>query len=245
MPEPTQVRSMFARIAGSYDFLNHLLSAGIDRRWRRQVVKRAGALAKGTVVDACCGTGDLGLEFAKSGARVIGVDFTPEMLHHALPKQKTVPGPCVFVHGDALALPVPDQRADVSCVGFGIRNVADRRQGMRELQRVIRPGGRAFILEFTQPPGFIFGGLYRLYFKHLLPRFGNLFSKDNDAYSYLARTVMAWPSPDKLQGEMEEQGFEQCGYELLTRGIACLHWGTRPNKNVSLPSKSAKATVEV
>ncbi|MCL4141362.1 UNVERIFIED_CONTAM: hypothetical protein GTU68_051238, partial [Idotea baltica] len=155
---------MFARIAGSYDFLNHLLSAGIDRRWRKRVVARAGPLASGTVVDACCGTGDLGIEFAKSGARVIGVDFTPEMLHHALPKQDKVSGPCVFVHGDALSLPVPTGEADVSCVGFGIRNVEDRRQGMRELQRVIRPGGRAFILEFTQPPGAIFGGLYRLYF---------------------------------------------------------------------------------
>jgi demethylmenaquinone methyltransferase/2-methoxy-6-polyprenyl-1,4-benzoquinol methylase len=222
---------MFARIAGSYDLLNHLLSVGIDRRWRKRVVLRAGDLGRGTVVDACCGTGDLGLEFAKGGARVVGVDFTPEMLKHALPKQAALEGPSVFIHGDALALPVPDGLADVSCVGFGIRNVQDRLQGMRELRRVLRPGGRAFILEFSQPPGWLFGGIYRFYFKQLLPRFGNMFSKDNDAYSYLARTVMAWPSPEQLQKEMVEQGFEDCGHELLTFGIACLHWGSMASES--------------
>lgn len=226
MPEPTQVRSMFAKIAGSYDFLNHLLSAGIDRRWRRRVVERAGELRGGTVVDACCGTGDLGLEFAKSGAQVIGVDFTPEMLVRALPKGRKRSARAVFAHGDALQLPVADGTADVSCVAFGIRNVADRLQGFRELARVVRPGGRVLVLEFSQPPGRIFGGLYRFYFTRLLPTFGNLVSRDDDAYSYLARTVMAWPSPDSLQAELEALGLVDCGYELLTGGIACLHWGT-------------------
>ena len=224
---------MFARIAGSYDLLNHLLSAGIDRRWRRRTVAQAGASKSGLVVDVCCGTGDLAIEFAAGGAQVIGVDFTPEMLRHALPKQSRVPGPTVFVHGDALAIPVPDACADVSCVAFGIRNVADRIAGMRELGRVLKPGGRVLILEFTQPPGFIIGPLYRFYFKQLLPRFGNLFSRDNDAYSYLARTVMAWPSPEQLQQELEQQGFVDCGHELLTRGIACLHWGTAPDTRAS------------
>ncbi|MCB9915691.1 MAG: ubiquinone/menaquinone biosynthesis methyltransferase [Planctomycetes bacterium] len=228
MPEAARVRSMFARIAGRYDLLNHLLSAGIDRRWRRRAVARAGALASGTVIDACCGTGDLGLEFARRGATVIGVDFTPEMLVHALPKQERSGAHALFAHGDALSLPVRDGAADVACVGFGIRNVADRTRGLAELARVVRPGGRVLVLEFTQPPGPVFGGLYRFYFTKLLPTVGNFVSRDDDAYSYLARTVMAWPSPDALRGELEDAGLVDCGYELLTRGIACLHWGTRP-----------------
>jgi demethylmenaquinone methyltransferase/2-methoxy-6-polyprenyl-1,4-benzoquinol methylase len=219
---------MFARIAGSYDLLNHLLSAGIDRRWRRRVVACAGELASGQVLDACCGTGDLGLEFARAGARVVGVDFTPEMLRRALPKQRREALPVLFLHGDLLDLPVADGRADIACVAFGIRNVVDRGRGLAEMARVVRPGGRVFVLEFSQPPGVIFGPLYRFYFKGLLPAFGNLVSGDDDAYSYLARTVMAWPGPAELQAEMEQSGLEACGFELLTRGIACLHFGTRP-----------------
>jgi len=219
---------MFARIAGSYDFLNHFLSAGIDRRWRRRVVRRAGSLARGTVVDACCGTGDLGLEFARGGARICGVDFTPEMLRQALPKRGDQASRTIFAHGDALALPVADGVADISCVAFGIRNVADRIRGLEELARVVRPGGRVLILEFSQPPGAIFGAIYRFYFTRLLPLVGNIFSRDDDAYSYLARTVMAWPSPQELRAEMEASGMVDCGFELFSRGIACLHWGSIP-----------------
>ena len=230
MPEATQVRSMFARIAGSYDFLNHALSAGIDRRWRRRVVERAGAGAGGVVVDACCGTGDLGLEFARQGARVLGVDFTPEMLERALPKRRDLGVTPLFTHGDALHLPVRDACADVACVAFGIRNVADRTAALAELRRVLRPGGQLFVLEFSQPPGPVFGSLYRFYFTQLLPRVGNFVSRDDDAYAYLARTVMAWPSPPDLRNEIEAQGFEDCGFELYTGGISCLHWGRLPQE---------------
>ncbi len=219
---------MFARIAGSYDLLNHILSLGIDRRWRKRVVALAAERAGGTVVDACCGTGDLGLEFTRQGAHVVGVDFTPEMLEKALPKRDKRGVNAVFLHGDALRLPVASEVADVSCVAFGIRNVADRGRGLEELRRVVKPGGRVFVLEFSHPPGALFGALYRLYFTKLLPGFGNLVSRDNDAYSYLARTVLAWPKPPELLEEMEQVGLEDCGFELLTCGIACLHWGTRP-----------------
>ncbi len=219
---------MFARIAGSYDFLNHALSAGIDRRWRRRVVERAGETAGEVVIDACCGTGDLGLEFARSGATVVGVDFTPEMLQYALPKQGRVESPTLFTNGDALLLPIGSASADIACVGFGIRNVASRATALEEMKRVLRPGGRVLVLEFSQPPGVVFGSLYRFYFTKVLPNLGKLWSRDDDAYAYLARTVMAWPSPGELQAEMEAVGLVDCGFELLTRGIACLHWGKLP-----------------
>lgn len=227
MPEPTQVRSMFSRIAGRYDLLNRGLSLGIDQRWRRRAVRGAGEVAGRDVVDVCCGTGDLAALFARAGARVVGVDLTPEMLERALPKGRRA-GRALFVHGDALRLPLPNACADVASVAFGIRNVADRRKGFEELRRVLRPGGRLLVLEFTQPPGRLFGGLYRFYFTRVLPTLGRAVSGDGDAYSYLPRTVLAWPSPDELRAELEELGFEGCGYERLTRGIACLHWGTAP-----------------
>ncbi len=229
MPDPTAVRDMFARIAGRYDVLNRVLSAGIDRSWRRRTVARAGVGPGDLVVDACSGTGDLALEFARAGARVVGVDFTPQMLARAERKRRRrAAGGALFVHGDALALPVADGAADVASVAFGLRNVADRRAGLRELARVVRPGGRVLVLEFTRPPGRVLGAAYRLYFTRVLPRIGGAVSGDGGAYEYLPRTVLAWPGPEALAEEMEACGLEDCGFELLTRGIACLHWGTVP-----------------
>jgi len=220
---------MFSRIAGSYDLLNRSLSLGIDQRWRRRAVALAGELPGRDVVDVCCGTGDLAVLFAEAGAKVVGVDFTPEMLERAVPKGRKA-GRTVFVHGDALRLPLPDACADVATVAFGIRNVADRLEGLAEMKRVLRPGGRLIVLEFTQPPGRIFGGLYRLYFTQVLPKLGGIVSGDSDAYSYLPRTVLAWPSPAEFQREFEATGLADCGHELLTRGIACLHWGRVPER---------------
>ena len=225
MPEPTQVRSMFSRIAGIYDLLNRVLSLGIDRRWRRKTVQRAGDVKDALVVDACCGTGDLSLEFARSGAQVIGVDFTREMVARAPKKLSSGAERAAFVHGDALQLPVPDGACDVASVAFGIRNVADPDEGLRELRRVLRTDGRVLVLEFTTPPGRVMGALYRLYFTKILPLIGGLLSRDKEAYSYLPRTVLAWPHPAAFQRQMEEAGFRECGYQLLTGGIACLHWG--------------------
>jgi demethylmenaquinone methyltransferase/2-methoxy-6-polyprenyl-1,4-benzoquinol methylase len=225
MPEPTQVRRMFSRIAGIYDLLNRVLSLGIDRRWRRKTVQRAGDVRDALVVDACCGTGDLSVEFARSGAQVIGVDFTREMVARAPKKLVDEATRATFVHGDALHLPVPDGACDVASVAFGIRNVADPDEGLRELRRVLRPDGTVLVLEFTTPPGRLMGALYRFYFTRVLPLIGRLLSRDREAYDYLPRTVLAWPLPDAFQQQMEEAGFRDCGYQLLTGGIACLHWG--------------------
>jgi len=222
---------MFARIARSYDLLNRVLSLGIDRRWRRALLERAGALEGRLAVDACCGTGDVAFELARAGARVVGVDFTPEMLVRAERKRPAAGAATVFAHGDALQLPVRSASADVCTNAFGLRNVADRRAGIREMQRVLRPGGRVVILEFSMPPGAVVGGLYRFYFTRLLPTVGRLVSRDREAYSYLPRTVLAWPSPPELQRELEQSGLVDCGHRLLTRGIACLHWGRVPERS--------------
>lgn len=215
---------MFARIAGRYDLLNRVLSAGIDRRWRRRAVRRAGELRGALVVDVCCGTGDLALGFEAAGARVVGVDFTPQMLARAARKGGAGAGP-LFVQGDALRLPLADAVADVACVAFGLRNVADRGQGLRELVRVVKPGGQVLVLEFSTPSGRLLGSAYRSYFTQVLPRVGRLISGDGDAYSYLPRTVLAWPGPAELALELRACGLEEAGFELLTGGIACLHHG--------------------
>ena len=220
---------MFARIAGRYDLLNRVLSCGIDQRWRRRLLERLGRLEGARVVDACCGTGDLTLALEERGASVVGVDFTPEMLQHA--RRKGTARGELFVHGDALHLPITDGGADASTIAFGIRNVADRRQGLAELARVVRPGGTVCVLEFSLPPGPILARLYKLYFTRILPRVGGWVSGSPDAYRYLPDTVLAWPTPDELAREMEESGLERCGYQLLTGGIACLSWGRVPARS--------------
>ncbi|MEM7468234.1 MAG: ubiquinone/menaquinone biosynthesis methyltransferase [Pseudomonadota bacterium] len=204
MAEPAQVRSMFARIAGRYDLLNRMLSAGMDQRWRAAVLELAGDVRGEPVVDACCGTGDLTLVLADAGAQAVGVDFTPEMLAPTTRKRdRDASRRAVFTNGDALRLPVRTDAAAVTTVAFGIRNVADRIECMREMKRVTRPGGRVIVLEFTMPPGAVLGRLYRLYFTRILPGVGRFVSGDNDAYAYLPRTVLAWPSPEELQAEMD------------------------------------------
>jgi demethylmenaquinone methyltransferase/2-methoxy-6-polyprenyl-1,4-benzoquinol methylase len=224
MPDPDLVRGMFSRIAGRYDLLNRVLSAGIDQRWRRRTVRLAGDVRGRLVIDACCGTGDLALAFERAGARVLGLDFTPAMLERAHAKGARRARRASFAVGDALALPLPDACADVLCIGFGLRNLADRGQGLREFRRVLRPGGLLLVLEFSMPPGALLGPLYRAYFTRWLPAIGRAVSRDTQAYDYLPRTVLAWPKPAELERELRAAGLVECGHESLTRGIACLHY---------------------
>lgn len=226
MPEAVEVRAMFGRIAHRYDLLNRVLSLGIDRGWRKALLKRAGSLQGALVVDSACGTGDLSLVFARAGARVIGVDFTHEMLVCAGPKSKDAR--TLFVHADGLALPVESSVADHASIAFGIRNVADRLQGLRELARVVKPGGQVLVLEFSMPKGRCLGSLYRFYFTRILPRIGGLISGDAAAYRYLPDTVLSWPDPEAFQKEMESVGLVDCGFQPLTGGIACLSYGSVP-----------------
>jgi demethylmenaquinone methyltransferase/2-methoxy-6-polyprenyl-1,4-benzoquinol methylase len=180
------------------------------------------------VLDVCCGTGDLSRDFARAGARVAGVDFTPQMLAFAAPKLARAAQPWLFLQGDALRLPVRDASVAVASVAFGLRNLADPDQGLRELARVVQPGGRVLVLEFTTPRGRLLGGLYRWYFTRVLPRIGGWVSGDPDAYRYLPATVLAWERPEGLAERMRRAGLEQCRFDTLSGGIACLHSGRVP-----------------
>lgn len=202
---------MFARIAGVYDLLNRTLSLGIDQRWRKRMLRAAGEVRGRDVLDVCCGTGDVALLFAAEGAEVVGVDFTAPMLSQAVRKAERSGSQAVFVRGDAMRLPAADRSCDVATIAFGIRNVADREGALRELARVVRPGGRVVVLEFSMPPGAVLGRLYRLYFTRILPAIGRLVSKDRDAYEYLPRTVLAWPAPEQFAREMRGAGLEEIG----------------------------------
>ena len=230
MPEAKAVQSMFARISGRYDLLNRTLSGGVDQRWRRKVVRAAGPIEGRVAVDVACGTGDLALLLAEAGARVVGVDFTHEMLVHGPRKERRARAEA-WVQGDALRLPLQDGVAACATIAFGLRNVEDRRRGMEELRRVVEPGGRVLVLECGLPKNRVFGSVYRTYFDHVLPRLGGLISGDRAAYEYLPETVAAWPGPDQLADELRAVRLESVGYESLFGGVAYLHRGVRPHQD--------------
>lgn len=220
------VRRMFTAIAPRYDLLNHVLSLNVDRRWRRQAVNRLAweTAPAGTYLDCCAGTLDLAAELATRsgfGGTVVGADFVVPMLRLGREKANRMRP----VGADALTLPFPDAAFDGSMVGFGVRNLADLDAGLRELRRVLRPGARCVILEFTEPRWPI-RPLFNLYFRRLLPLVGRLVSKHRDAYSYLPASVEQFPGPDALADRMRTAGFDAVAWRRLTFGIAALHWGT-------------------
>lgn len=222
-----RMRRMFDAVAPRYDLLNRLLSAGVDRGWRRRAV-RALELAPGMVLaDICAGTGDLGLAALKAepGVRVVGVDLAREML--ARGAQKSSGAACDYVQGDAENLPLADASVDRVCVGFGIRNVASVSAAAREAARVLRPGGRYVVLEFSTPPNPLFRRVYETYFHHVLPRVGGWISGRPEAYRYLPESVGAFPAPPQLAGILGDAGFSRVEWARLHGGIAALHVGTR------------------
>jgi demethylmenaquinone methyltransferase/2-methoxy-6-polyprenyl-1,4-benzoquinol methylase len=229
-PEKAAVRSMFDRIAPRYDLLNRLLSAGTDVRWRRRAVDALDMHGPATVLDLCSGTADLLLEWLGRGQehRGIGVDLSTEMLKRGLAKLRgaNATGRASLTAGDAERLPFRDGRFDAALVAFGIRNVADVDAALREVHRVLRPGGRFVILEFSMPRGPL-GALYRLYFGTLLPRIGGLVSGDRGAYAYLPASVQSFDSPEELDARLRRAGFAEVSKQALTLGIAWLHRGIR------------------
>jgi demethylmenaquinone methyltransferase/2-methoxy-6-polyprenyl-1,4-benzoquinol methylase len=225
-----QVRGIFSEIAPRYDLLNHLLSLNVDRRWRREAVDKLEweAAPEGHFLDACAGTYDLSLELAgRRGfrGRVIASDFATPMLARGLTK---VRGRAVTpVCGDTLKLPFTDGAFQGAMVAFGVRNLSDVPQGLRELARVLKPGGRLAVLEFSEPPNPILRRLYLFYFRRILPVVGRIISGHPWAYEYLPESVKAFPDPPALAELMREAGFQDARYELLTFGVAALHVGIR------------------
>lgn len=228
------VREMFGRIAPRYDLLNHLLSLDIDKAWRRRVAKRFSATlrdSRARVLDLCCGTGDLALAFRKeapSGAEIVGSDFVPEMLDRARAKAIASRANVTFVEADALALPFGDASFDLVCCSFGVRNLANYERGLREILRVLKPGGAAAILEFAEPRGKLFGSAYRFYFRRVLPLLGGLISGNGAAYTYLPSSVSKFPSPESLQEQFAAVGYVEAGFERWTGGIVTLHTARKP-----------------
>jgi demethylmenaquinone methyltransferase / 2-methoxy-6-polyprenyl-1,4-benzoquinol methylase len=221
-----RVREMFARISPRYDLLNHLLSANADKRWRRLVAQKLRPLLtpEARVLDVACGTGDLSAQlFEKTGARVFGVDFCRQMLELAADKHPRL----AFVEGDALQLPFADESFEAVTIGFGLRNLASVEDGLRELRRVLKPGGSLAILEFSKPvvPGF--RTIVAIYCNQVLPRVGGIISGSRSAYQYLPDSVSRFPDQKELARLMLETGFEEVRFQNLTGGIAALHLGRR------------------
>lgn len=232
------VRGMFARVAHRYDLANHLLSFNIDRYWRSHTVRRVRPVLErpdARVLDLCCGTGDLTLALLRSltvaapsgpGAVVFGSDFCHPMLISARAKIGRRRAPASLFEADALRLPLRDCSLDLVTVAFGFRNLANYEAGLVEMRRVLRPGGMAAILEFSQPPNAAFRALYNFYSRRILPWIGGALSGSRDAYNYLPESVSRFPSAGELAENMRRVGFAEVRFEYLTGGIVALHLAT-------------------
>lgn len=222
---------MFDRIAPRYDLLNRLLSAGTDSRWRRACVDRLELTSPARILDVCAGTADLLIEALRRDARHsgVGIDLSREMLARGQVKlfRSGLRERAGLASGDAERLPIASESFDAAVVGFGIRNVGGMSAALSELRRVLRPGGRLVVLEFSMPRGLL-GFLYRFYFDRILPRVGAAISGDPEAYAYLPASVARFPDPAGLAAEFVAAGFGNVRFFPLTGGIAYLHCGDKP-----------------
>ena len=223
------VREMFTTIAPRYDLLNHVLSFNVDRIWWRRTAKKFKPILSRPGVralDLCCGTGDMTLALyrrARAGsAQIVGTDFSHAMLERAHAKSASTS--LRWIEGDALALPFPDSSFDLVTAAFGFRNLANYDVGLQEIVRILRPQGECGILDFSEPKG-LTGKLYKLYFRHILPRVGSLISGVTGPYSYLPASVERFPEPQAMLTRMKSAGFREASWTPYTFGIAGLYWG--------------------
>jgi demethylmenaquinone methyltransferase/2-methoxy-6-polyprenyl-1,4-benzoquinol methylase len=229
---PMRVAAMFDAIAARYDLLNRVLSAGIDRRWRSRAIRTLQLSGRETVVDVCTGTADVALAAAGArpgAARVIGIDFSGEMLRLGARKVRArgQSGRVVLARGDATRLPVGDGCADAATVAFGIRNVENPAQGLAEMHRALRPGGRLAILEFSIPSSALVRAVYLPYFRLVLPRIGRIVSGHGSAYTYLPASVGSFIVPETMLALLDACGFRDVRATPLTGGIVMLYTGSK------------------
>ena len=235
-----RIRQMFGEISGRYDFLNHLLSGGSDYYWRWRAVRTAPPVGDAPLLDVCTGTGDLAIAYwkkARGQVPVVGADFTHEMLQLATSKSPADSragddaAPLCFVEADAQRLPFADGLFQIVSVAFGLRNVTETRQGLREMARVCAPGGRVVVLEFSMPANRLLRAGYGWYFRHVLPRIGQLLARNRQsAYNYLPASVAEFPHGEALAGMMRECGLEPVEWKPLTFGVAALYVGRKPGE---------------
>ncbi len=229
MPSGSAVSTMFAKIAKRYDLANHLLSGGMDRRWARGLVKKTGRAmpANGVVADLATGSGDIAFSLARAmpAATVRGFDFCRPMLDEAEKKMAAGAGNAEkisFAFGDCMNLPLPDESVDAVTIAYGVRNFEDRARGLGEIRRVLKPGGSAFILEFTQP-WFWFRPFYYFYLKFILPHLARIATGNKDAYDYLAGSIEKFPSKKELTAELRVAGFSETHATGMTFSIVAIH----------------------
>lgn len=226
-PTTERVRGIFSRLAPRYDAFNLVSSFGLDRWWRRVAVRMARLTPDSEVLDLACGTGDLALALAKLGSpkSVLATDFVEEMLEIAKQKASRYSGPTVigFAHADAQDLPFPDASFDVVTIAFGVRNLPDRAANLREVRRVLRPGGRYVILEFSRPPCAPFRAIYYAYLRWAIPAIGALIAGDRASFEYLNASIRAFPAQEELARELEAAGFSRVSWRNLSGGIVAIH----------------------
>src|SRR3712207_3515626 len=220
--EEGQVRAMFDRIAGPYDLMNSVMTAGLHHRWRQRAADLARVGPGSRALDVATGTGDLAIELASRGADVVGSDFSEGMLEVARRKAPALR----WEHGNALALPYEDDSFDAATVGFGARNFSDLGRGLREMARVVRPGGRVVVLEITTPQRPPLSTFFRLWFDRAVPLLGRI-AGDPDAYAYLPSSVRRFPGPEGLAARMAAAGLADVRWILTAGGIIAIHVGTR------------------
>jgi demethylmenaquinone methyltransferase/2-methoxy-6-polyprenyl-1,4-benzoquinol methylase len=229
--ESVSIRKMFSRIAGRYDLLNRLLSFGVDTRWRKELAEEVNVSGEAPILDLATGTADVALTLERNlrdGQKIVGADFAIPMLHLASEKIHRQRGEKILLcAGDAQALPFRDASFGAVTIAFGLRNLPDRAAGLREMQRMLTPGGKVIILEFSRMEHKLLGPLFRIYFHYVLPILGGIISGNFDAYRYLPSSVDDFPNPPELGLELSEAGFENVRYRTLSLGIACLHTGER------------------
>ncbi|NQV15201.1 bifunctional demethylmenaquinone methyltransferase/2-methoxy-6-polyprenyl-1,4-benzoquinol methylase UbiE [bacterium] len=224
-----QVQDMFDGIAKRYDFLNHFLSFGIDAYWRKQSIKTLKLIAGQTLLDVATGTGDQGFSALKAAdVHVVGLDFSYNMLEQAKLKieKRGLADKFEVIQGDAEKLPFLDASFNALCISYGIRNVGTISSAINEFYRVLKPGGRISILEFSEPQGWLFGRLYRFYFDHILPKIAGMISSQS-AYTYLPESVRHFPDREDFKALLSSEGFDEVQHRDLTFGVTTIYSGVK------------------